>query len=86
MAYERCSNKRSRSPAHLWRPLFTDGDTPWNRAATRLRVCMPRRQLFGDDEAVKKGLLQVFVRVKPVPRKLARCMTMERQGLVKAIW
>jgi hypothetical protein len=46
----------------------------------------PRRKLFADDAAVKSGLLQVYVRVKPVARKLARCMTIERDCLVKAIW
>jgi hypothetical protein len=45
-----------------------------------------RRKLFSDDAAVKKGLLQVYVRVKPVPRKLARCMAIERDALVRATW
>ena len=44
------------------------------------------RKLFGDDEAVRKGLLQVYVRVKPVAAKLVRCMQIEKQALVKAIW
>jgi hypothetical protein len=44
------------------------------------------RKLFGDDEAVRKGLLQVYVRVKPVARKLARCMAIEKDALVRATW
>jgi hypothetical protein len=35
---------------------------------------------------VRKGLLQVYVRVKPVARKLARCMAIERDALVRATW
>lgn len=48
--------------------------------------CRISRKLFGDDEAVRKGLLQVYVRVKPVARKLVRCMAIEKEGLVKATW
>lgn len=55
----------------------------WTLSAAHIRR---RRKLFGDDAAVRKGLLQVFVRVKPVARKLARCMAIEKEGLVKATW
>jgi hypothetical protein len=44
------------------------------------------RKLFLDDAAVRKGLLQVYVRVKPVAPKLQRCMVIEKGSLVKANW
>jgi hypothetical protein len=74
-----CSNAQHRTPQH-------------RHLGMQLSCCCATtgscRKLFGEsDEAVRKGLLQVFVRVKPVTRKLERCMTIEKEGqLVKAVW
>lgn len=51
--------------------------------------CLPAltfSKLFQDDPAVKSGLLQVFVRMKPVPETTETCMQLEQSQLLKAIW
>lgn len=43
-------------------------------------------KLFQDDAAVKSGLLQVFVRMKPVPEATETCMQLDQKQLLKATW
>jgi hypothetical protein len=54
-----------------------------------LPACVPAlncSKLFQDDPAVKSGMLQVFVRMKPVPDTMATCMQLEQNQLLKAVW
>eukprot|EP00877_Chromochloris_zofingiensis_P006000 jgi/Chrzof1/1653/Cz10g16010.t1 len=53
----------------------------------RLSALLPRK-LFQDDAAVKSGLLQVFVRLKPIPSRADTCMTAanDEGRLLKATW
>jgi hypothetical protein len=44
------------------------------------------RKLFQDDAAVKNGVLQVFVRMKPVPDTIDTCMVLDPNHLLKATW
>jgi hypothetical protein len=46
----------------------------------------PVRKLFQDDAAVKNGVLQVFVRMKPVPDTIDTCMVLDPNHLLKATW
>jgi hypothetical protein len=39
-----------------------------------------------DDAAVKSGLLQVFVRMKPVSEATETCMHLDQNQLLKATW
>jgi hypothetical protein len=51
--------------------------------------CLPAlngSKLFQDDPAVKSGMLQVFVRMKPVPETTETCMQLEQNQLLKAVW
>jgi hypothetical protein len=48
-------------------------------------VCTGRK-LFQDDAAVKNGVLQVFVRMKPVPDTTDTCMVLDHSHLLKATW
>jgi hypothetical protein len=49
-------------------------------------ACSARSKLFQDDAAVKSGLLQVFVRMKPVPESTETCMQLDQNQLLKATW
>lgn len=49
-------------------------------------LVMACRKLFQDDAAVKSGLLQVFVRMKPLPAATATCMVLDHNNLLKATW
>jgi hypothetical protein len=51
-----------------------------------LCACSVRSKLFQDDAAVKSGLLQVFVRMKPVPDSTETCMQLDQNQLLKATW
>lgn len=48
--------------------------------------CCLCSKLFQDDAAVKSGLLQVFVRMKPVPIATETCMQLDHSALLKATW
>lgn len=51
----------------------------------RLSAIMPRK-LFQDDAALRSGLLQVYVRLKPVPASTNTCMSLDHNQLLKATW
>jgi hypothetical protein len=56
-------------------------------AAPLLLSCPPTcSKLFQDDAAVKSGLLQVFVRMKPVLDATETCMQLDQKQLLKATW
>lgn len=50
------------------------------------RVLLVCRKLFQDDAAVKNGVLQVFVRMKPVSDTTDTCMVLDPNHLLKATW
>ncbi|WIA16462.1 hypothetical protein OEZ85_013146 [Tetradesmus obliquus] len=65
--------------------LEQEDDTQCEIMDGRLSAIMPRK-LFQDDAAVKNGVLQVFVRMKPVPDTTDTCMVLDPNHLLKATW